>query len=132
MNYKAQIDTVLHYINSQIQKDWSAEADNAFNNATSIAQLADIACLSKRNFQLMFKSYMKETVKQYVNRLRTEYGLYLLKKNVLSQKKLPNTSDGQTRRLFIMLSKRSLHNLRQNIKSKSLRNCILLILNAIK
>ena len=73
MNYKAQIDTVLHYINSQIQKDWSAEADNAFNNATSIAQLADIACLSKRNFQLMFKSYMKETVKQYVNRLRNEY-----------------------------------------------------------
>ena len=58
MNYKAQIDTVLHYINSQIQKDWSAEADNAFNNATSIAQLADIACLSKRNFQLMFKSYI--------------------------------------------------------------------------
>ena len=56
MNYKAQIDTVLHYINSQIQKDWSAEADNAFNNATSISQLADIACLSKRNFQLMFKS----------------------------------------------------------------------------
>ena len=88
MNYKAQIDTVLHYINSQIQKDWSAEADNAFNNATSIAQLADIACLSKRNFQLMFKSYMKETVKQYVNRLRTEYGLYLLKKNVLSQKEI--------------------------------------------
>lgn len=88
MNYKAQIDLVLHYINLQIQRDWSTEPDNTFNDATSINKLIEIACLSKRNFQLIFKSYMKETVKQYVSRLRIEYGLQLLKENRLSQKEI--------------------------------------------
>ncbi|MDL2223667.1 GyrI-like domain-containing protein [Bacteroidales bacterium OttesenSCG-928-M11] len=88
MNYKAQIDTVLHYINLQVQKDWSAEPDNAFNDATSIAKLMGIACMANRNFQLVFKEYIGETIGKYVNRIRMEYGALLLKENRYSHKKI--------------------------------------------
>ncbi|MDH6304053.1 AraC family transcriptional regulator [Parabacteroides sp. PF5-5] len=88
MNYKAQIDAVLHYINSQIQRDWSKEPENTFNNATSIAKLMDIACLSKRNFQLVFKEYIGETAGEYIDRIRMEYGVLLLKENRYSNKEI--------------------------------------------
>ena len=50
--YKAQIDSVLHYVNQQIGNDWSASASHAFNKATQADVLARIACMSVRNFQL--------------------------------------------------------------------------------
>ena len=88
MNYKSHIETVLHYINMQIRHDWSLEPDEAFNESISIDMLSRVACLSRRNFQLVFKSVTKETPRQYINRVRLEYGLQLLKEKRYSQKEI--------------------------------------------
>jgi len=57
--YKAQIDSVLHYINQQILKDWSDMASDAFNKAIQGDILAKEACMSSRNFQLYFNYILK-------------------------------------------------------------------------
>ena len=88
MNYKSHIETVLHYINMQIRHDWSLEPDEAFNESISIDMLSRVACLSRRNFQLVFKSVTKETPRQYINRVRLESGLQLLKVKRYSQKEI--------------------------------------------
>ena len=59
-DYKGQLINVLHYINLQIQKDWTNTDSNAFNQAVRKEVLAEIACMSPRNFQFYFKSYFKE------------------------------------------------------------------------
>ena len=76
--YKAQIDSVLHYINQQILKDWSDMASDAFNKATQGDILAREACMSSRNFQLYFKLYLKESFGEYVDRVRRELALQLI------------------------------------------------------
>lgn len=88
MNYESHIEAVLHYINMQILYDWSLEPDGAFNESIGIDVLSKIACLSKRNFQLVFKSLMKESPRQYINRVRLEYGLQLLKEKRYTQKEI--------------------------------------------
>lgn len=88
MDYQSHIETVIHYINMQIRHNWSLESDDAFNESTCINTLSQVACLSKRNFQLVFKSIMKESPGQYINRVRLEYGLQLLKEGRYSQKEI--------------------------------------------
>lgn len=82
--YQGHIDTLLCYINSMIQKDWSDETPNAFNKALGIQTLSQIASLSVRNLHLIFKSYMNETLHQYIIRLRMEYAMVLLKDNKMT------------------------------------------------
>lgn len=79
-DYKGQLINVLHYINLQIQKDWSNTDSNAFNQAVRKEVLAEIACMSLRNFQLYFKSYFKEPFGEYIDRLRREFALQLIQK----------------------------------------------------
>ncbi|MFW9613219.1 MAG: helix-turn-helix domain-containing protein, partial [Macellibacteroides fermentans] len=76
--YKAQIDSVLHYVNQQIGNDWSASASHAFNKATQADVLARIACMSVRNFQLYFKLYLNESFGEYIDRVRRELALQLI------------------------------------------------------
>lgn len=76
--YKAQLDSVLHYINQQIQRDWTNTNSNTFNQAVRKEILAEIACMSLRNFQLYFKSYFKEPFGEYIDRLRREFALQLI------------------------------------------------------
>ena len=78
--YKAQIDSVLHYVNQQIGIDWSASASHAFNKATQADVLARIACMSVRNFQLYFKLYLNESFGEYIDRVRRELALQLMPK----------------------------------------------------
>lgn len=82
--YKAQIDSVLEYINQQTRKDWSTSASNAFNNATKRDILAKIACMSPRNFQLIFKAYLKEPFGVYIDRIRRELALQLIQEAKLT------------------------------------------------
>lgn len=77
-DYKGQLINVLHHINQQIQKDWTGTASNAFNQAVHRDVLAEIACMSPRNFQLYFKSYFKEPFGEYIDRLRREFALQLI------------------------------------------------------
>lgn len=77
-DYKGQLINVLHYINQQIQKDWTNTGTNAFNQAVRKEVLAEIACMSLRNFQLYFKSYFKEPFGEYIDRLRREFALQLI------------------------------------------------------
>lgn len=77
-NYKGQITSVLHYINQQVQKDWTASDSNAFNDAVHRDILVEIACMSVRNFQVYFKSYLNETYGAYIDRIRLEWALQLL------------------------------------------------------
>ena len=76
--YKGQIATVLHYINQQLKTDWTNANSNAFNTAVHRDVLAEKACMSARNFQLYFKTYVGETYGAYINRVRREYALQLL------------------------------------------------------
>lgn len=78
-DYKGQLINVLHYINQQIQKDWTNTDTNAFNQAVRKEVLAEIACMSLRNFQLYFKSYFKEPFGEYIDRLRREFALQLIR-----------------------------------------------------
>lgn len=80
-HYKGQIETVLHYVNSMIVKNWTCEDTGAFNRMLSVSQLANLAGMSIRNFQLIFKAYTGETLRQYIIRLRLEYAQQLLKEN---------------------------------------------------
>jgi len=82
--YQAQIDAVLHYINMMIQRNWSSEPNNEFNNMLSIDTLSDISAISSRNLYLIFRSYTHESMHQYINRLRLEYALSLLKNKTLN------------------------------------------------
>ena len=77
-DYKGQLINVLHYINQQIQKDWTGTASNAFNQTVHRDVLAEIACMSPRNFQLYFKSYFTEPFGEYIDRLRREFALQLI------------------------------------------------------
>lgn len=82
--YQGHIDTLLHYINSMIQKDWRSETPDAFNKALGIQTLSRIASMSERNLQLIFKAYTNETLHQYIIRLRMEYAMLLLKDGKMS------------------------------------------------
>lgn len=77
--YQGQIDEVLHYINSMIQKKWTCSNSDAFNHSIAISTLANVAEMSRRNLQLIFKAYMGETLHQYIIRLRIEFALQLYK-----------------------------------------------------
>lgn len=77
-DYKGQLINVLHYINQQIQRDWTNKDTNAFDQAVSKEVLAEIASMSPRNFQLYFKSYFKEPFGEYIDRLRREFALQLI------------------------------------------------------
>lgn len=83
-NYRGQISAVQHYINEQVQQDWTNSDNNAFNAATHKDILAKIACMSPRNFQLYFKSYLNETYGAYIDRIRLEYALQLFQDGDLS------------------------------------------------
>lgn len=78
-SYQGQIETILHYLNSMIQKNWTGKTADEFNRLMSIPELAKIACMSARNLQLMFKAYTSETIHQYIIRTRMEYAQQLLK-----------------------------------------------------
>ena len=78
-SYKARIDSLLHYINSMIQKNWVEETPDAFNEAVNLNKLAEISAMSVRNLHLEFKAHLGETVHQYIDRLRLEYAMQLLK-----------------------------------------------------
>lgn len=58
--------------------DWSGAANNAFNKATNRNVLAEIACMSSRNFQLYFKAYLEEPFGKYIDRVRRELALQLI------------------------------------------------------
>lgn len=49
-DYKGQLINVLHYINQQIQKDWTNTNINAFNQVVRKGVLGEIASMSLRNF----------------------------------------------------------------------------------
>lgn len=83
-DYKGQLINVLHYINLQIQKDWTNTDSNAFNQAVRKEVLAEIACMSPRNFQFYFKSYFKESFGVYIDRLRREFALQLIQEGVFT------------------------------------------------
>lgn len=83
-DYKGQLIEVLHYINQQVQKDWSSADSNAFNQAVCKEVLAEKACMSTRNFQLYFKSYVKEPFGEYIDRLRREFALQLIQEGELT------------------------------------------------
>lgn len=127
MDYQSHIETVIHYINMQIRHNWSLESDDAFNESTCINTLSQVACLSKRNFQLVFKSIMKESPGQYINRVRLEYGLQLLKEGRYSQKEIAERTGWTMIRLFIMLLRRGICNHLQNISQKILFRMLYLI-----
>lgn len=78
-DYKGQLINVFHYINLQIQKDWTNTDSNAFNQAVRKEVLAEMACMSPRNFQLYFKSFFKEPFGEYIDRLRREFALQLIR-----------------------------------------------------
>lgn len=80
-SYQGQIETILHYLNSMIQKNWTGKTADEFNRLISIPELAKMACMSVRNLQLMFKAYTNETLHQYIIRTRMEYAQQLLKDN---------------------------------------------------
>lgn len=82
--YQGQIETILHYINFMVQKNWTEKTADEFNHLLSIPELAKIACMSIRNLQLMFKAYTNETLHQYIIRTRMEYAQQLLKGNNMS------------------------------------------------
>lgn len=82
--YQGHIEALLCYINSMIQKDWRNETPDAFNKALGIETLSQIASMSVRNLHLIFKSYMNETLHQYIIRLRMEYAMLLLKDNKMT------------------------------------------------
>ena len=48
-SYQGQIETILHYLNSMIQKNWTGKTADEFNRLMSIPELAKIACMSARN-----------------------------------------------------------------------------------
>lgn len=81
LSYQGQIETILHYLNSMIQKNWTGKTADEFNRLISIPELAKMACMSVRNLQLMFKAYTSETLHQYIIRTRMEYAQQLLKDN---------------------------------------------------
>ena len=81
-SYQGQIETILHYLNSMIQKNWTGKTADEFNRLISIPELAKMACMSVRNLQLMFKAYTSETLHQYIIRTRMEYAQQLLKDNI--------------------------------------------------
>lgn len=83
-SYQGQIETILHYLDSMIQKNWTGKTADEFNHILSIPELAKIACMSVRNLQLMFKAYTSETLHQYIIRTRMEYAQQLLKDNNMS------------------------------------------------
>lgn len=87
-DYKGQLINVLHYINQQIQKDWTNTDTNAFNQAVCKEVLAEIACMSPRNFQLYFKSYFKEPFGEYIDRLRREFALQLIREGQFTHAKI--------------------------------------------
>ena len=87
-DYKGQLINVLHYINQQIQRDWTNTDTNAFNQAVHKEVLAEIACMSPRNFQLYFNSYFKEPFGEYIDRLRREFALQLIKDGQLTHAKI--------------------------------------------
>ena len=80
-SYQGHIETILHYLNSMIQKNWTGKTADEFNRLISIPELAKMACMSVRNLQLMFKAYTSETLHQYIIRTRMEYAQQLLKDN---------------------------------------------------
>ena len=80
-SYQGQIETILHYLISMIQKNWTGKTADEFNRLISIPELAKMACMSVRNLQLMFKAYTSETLHQYIIRTRMEYAQQLLKDN---------------------------------------------------
>jgi AraC family transcriptional regulator len=82
--YQAQIDAVLHYINTMVQHNWSSEPSNEFNKMLSIDTLSDISAISSRNLHLIFRAYTQESIHQYINRLRLEFALYLLENKALT------------------------------------------------
>jgi len=82
--YQAQIDAVLHYINTMVQHNWSSEPLNEFNKKLSIDTLSDISAISSRNLHLIFRAYTQESIHQYINRLRLEFALYLLGNKALT------------------------------------------------
>lgn len=84
-SYTGHINTLLHHINSMIEKDWTSEDVDSFNRSLSIQELAKISAMSVRNIQLMFQAYMKETLHQYIIRLRMEQAMYLLKNNRMTK-----------------------------------------------
>ena len=45
-SYQGQIETILHYLNSMIQKNWTGKTADEFNRLLSIPELAKIACMS--------------------------------------------------------------------------------------
>lgn len=83
-SYQGQIETILHYLDSMIQKNWTGKTADEFNHLLSIPELAKIACMSVRNLQLMFKAYTSETLHQYIIRTRMEYAQQLLKDKNMS------------------------------------------------
>ena len=70
-SYQGHIETILHYLNSMIQKNWTGKTADEFNRLISIPELAKMACMSVRNLQLMFKAYTSETLHQYIIRNHT-------------------------------------------------------------
>ncbi|GHV68936.1 hypothetical protein FACS1894199_16930 [Bacteroidia bacterium] len=77
-HYRGQINAALHHINEAIQQDWT-ENSIGFQESMSIENLAKTFGMSKRNFQLCFKTFTHESVGEYVKRIRNEYALQLLK-----------------------------------------------------
>lgn len=82
-----QIQELLHYINSIVMKDWRLNTP-AFNEAISIRTLTQKCCMSERNMQLKFKAEIGEPIGQYIQRLRLEKALLMLKENRLSNREI--------------------------------------------
>lgn len=83
-DYRGHIIAVLHYINQQVLKDWTGSEVDAFNKAMYKHILSKIACMSYRSFQFYFQLYLKESYGTYIDRIRIEYALQLLRDGDLS------------------------------------------------
>ena len=95
--YQGQIETILHYLNSMIQKNWTGKTADEFNRLISIPELAKMACMSVRNLQLMFKAYTSETLHQYIivtfSRKMMEYQRTIRERQLERAKKLLRLKD---------------------------------------
>lgn len=86
--YKAQIDETLHYVYRMIRQDWTGSRTGEFEKTVLVDLLAEKSCMSKRSFQYFFRTYTGESPKQFIQRIRLEYALQLLREGNLSRSEI--------------------------------------------
>lgn len=93
LQYRNHTHSGIHQVQNHIYEH--------LGNKSSVSELADIACMSLRNFSRVFKKETGLSVGEYVNNLRMERARLLLKK--------PDLSRRQVARMVGLDSERQLH-----------------------